>query len=264
MLGYMAATDERQSELEARLLELSATYPRTPARTLDGAVPVLLMAARARSLFTGFLHCLAGPSEPTMAVALRPLVEATIRLRWYSIDPGHHRRMLRALSASAGLALINDIRKHLGPLSDAQLERLEHNASVLSGELRDGRQAVDAAGRTYRKRGGPSLEQMVDEVVDAIPGHKLPMRQAYVVAFRALSPWVHTEASSFDGTTVSVSPAVADFVGDRVHLGIPDLRRIGGSMMAYSIETVSTFTIDAESMIEARAIRDEMVGAPTK
>jgi len=261
MLGNMPTTDERQVELERRLLDMSASYPATPRETLDGAVPALIMAARARSLYAGFLHALDGPSEPTIAVALRPLVEATIRLKWYSINPDAHRRMLGALSATSGLAFVNDVRRHLGPLTEEQQQRLDERAAVLTAEQADGQEAAEEAGRTYGDRGGPSLAQMVDEVVKAIPGHRRALRQSYVIAFRAVSPWVHTEVSSFDGTAQMVAPTVAQFLGDRVHLGIPDLRRIGGSMMAYCIETIGAFSLDAGAIQEARAIRDEMVDA---
>jgi hypothetical protein len=58
-----------------------------------------------------------------------------------------------------------------------------------------------------------SARSMVREVAERDPGHGTAMRQAYIVTYRSLSPWVHSEASSFKSTTEPISKTHHRFVG---------------------------------------------------
>lgn len=259
--GAMSAY--RLKRLERRLLALAEPFPEPTPAGVPGAGMASLFGARARSLYRGFVHALAGPSESSVAIALRPLVELAILLKWYSLDPDLHGDLWDAQSDANDLRVIDEARKYLSltnpsatPAEELAAKRRakEHQVDAARGRLR-------AAGRRYGDRLAPGVLTMVREIAERDPGHAVAMRGAYIVAYRNVSPWVHSEAASFKATTEMISKTQARFVGDRVPLPKTAMRQLGAAMFAYCIEVVSEMIKSPDRRDESRAIRDELVEA---
>lgn len=249
--------------MERRLLAMSEPFPEdTPADT-PGAGAASLMGARARSLYRGFLHAASGPSAPTMVATLRPLVELALLMKWFSLDPDLHGELWHAQSNAADLRVIDESREYLGLTNPSALsdEVLAEKRAAKQKLIDEARAALKAAGRQYGDRLMPGVGGMVREIAAADPGHAIAARQAYIVAYRNLSPWVHSEASSFKSTTEPISETRVRYVGDRVPLSPLTHRILAAAMMAYCIEVVSDLMRRPDRTAEARAIRDELVDA---
>jgi hypothetical protein len=100
----------------------------------------------------------------------------------------------------------------------------------------------------------PGLDRLVMDIEAADPGHGVPMRQAYHVAYRSLSPWTHTEASSFKSTDVTM-PEGTTYLGDISPYRVDVLRVMAGAMFAYVLEIVGAAMGDGSEAM-ARFIRD--------
>jgi hypothetical protein len=256
-------TPHRMKQIERRLLAMCEPFPEPSPPGVAGAGVASLLGARARSLYRGFLHATTGPSEPSTAITLRPLVELAIFLKWYSLDPDLHGDLWDAQSDANDLRVINEVRTYLGatnPSATPEAE-LEAKRAIKRQVVADARSRLKDAGRNYGDRVAPGVLGMVREVAERDPGHGTAMRQAYIVTYRSLSPWVHSEASSFKSTTEPISKTHHRFVGDRLPLTMLTLRILGAAMVAYCIEIVSDFMERSDRRVEARAIRDELVDA---
>jgi len=259
--GAMSA--HRLKQLERRLLVLAEPLPEPTPAGMPGAGMASLFGARARSLYRGFVHALAGPSQPSVAIALRPLVELAILLKWYSLDPDLHGDLWDAQSDANDLRVIDEAREHLSLTNPSATpeEELAAKRRIKEEKVEAARERLRAAGRRYGDRLAPGVLTMVREIAERDPGHAIAMRGAYIVAYRNLSPWVHSEAASFKATTEMISDTHARFVGDRVPLARTAMRQLGAAMFAYCIEVVSEMLQTPDRGEEARAIRDELVEA---
>ena len=255
--------EHRLKQIERRLLEMSAPFPEpTPEQARAGGL-ASLMGARARSLYGGFLHSLSGSSQPSTLIELRPLVELAILLKWYSIQPELHGILWNAQSEAADLRVIEESQQYLGvtnpsSIPDAELTR---QRAAKRRVVSEARALLKKIGRDYGSRVAPGVGRMVAEIVEADPGHAIAVRQAYIVAYRNFSPWVHSEAASFKSTTRDISSTRAEFVGDRIPVSTMNLRLLGGAMLAYCIEVVSSLMPNPSRLAEARSLRDELVDA---
>jgi hypothetical protein len=253
----------RLKQLERRLLEMARPFPEPTPLGAPGAAVASLMGARSRSLYRGFLHALTGPSEPSVAIELRPIVELAILLKWFSLDPDLHGDLWDAQSDANDLRVIQETGEYLALTNPSQTPEdvLLAMRAIKEQKVGEARARLRATQRRYGERVAPGVLTMVKEIVEADPGHAIAMRQAYIVAYRNLSPWVHTEAASFKSTTKQTGATTAEFVGDRVPLAKTALRQLGAAMFAYCIEVVSEMGQTPDRRDEARAIRDELVDA---
>lgn len=246
----------RLRALERRLLDLLKRLP-DPSPPRPGAGQGVLFGHRAESLYRGFLHSVSGPSQPTMMVALRALVELSILLRWFALDPDVNGEIWKAHSEDADLRVIREVERHVGAPKPTRVtpEEAMQKLAAKQAIVDEARAAV--GGR--RGRVGPTVAQMVGEIERVEPEHGFGMRQAYDVGYRMLSPWIHSEAASFKSAMEEVSPGRYRFLGDKI--GVPPvvLRAIGAGTVAYCLEVIGGLVDDLDVVAEAQAIRTEIV-----
>lgn len=118
--------------------------------------------------------------------------------QWFSLDPDLHGELWHAQSNAADLRVLGESREYLGLTNPSALsdEALAEKRAAKQKLIDEARGALKAAGRHYGDRLMPGIGGMVREIAAADPGHAIAARQAYIVAYRNLSPWVHSEASS--------------------------------------------------------------------
>jgi Family of unknown function (DUF5677) len=244
------------ADAERLLVAFGSVLPNPTDQKEVGAFYAALLGRRAQSLYLNFLHSLGSPTDVGPIIALRPLVEATIVLKWISLDPAVNGLLWQAHSEGQDLKAAEQAEKHLGDQVHGTTP-----LDVIADALSEKRRARDAAkqvgaqaGREYGARVMPSLERMVEEVELQDPGHRTAMRQAYEGAYRAFSPWIHTEASSFKATAEQVGDTVR-FIGDRTPYRLDHLRIIAGAMYAYALEVVG-IAAGTGSEVPTRFIRD--------
>jgi hypothetical protein len=215
-----------------------------------------LIGHRATSLYANFLHSLSSPADIAPILALRPLVEAAILLKWISLDPTLHGELWFAQSEDRELTAMRELERNIGLRVRGDIDPTVITESVEDKTAwRD--EAVargKAAGKKYGDRAMPELARLVQEIETADPGHKMAMRQAYDVAYRGFSPWMHSEAASFKSTAVT-TPEGAAWVGDVSPYSVEHLRLIAGAMVAYVLEIVGVASGDGSDTV-ARVIRD--------
>jgi hypothetical protein len=215
-----------------------------------------LIGHRATSLYANFLHSLTSPADIAPILALRPLVEAAILAKWISLDPTLHGELWFAHAEDRDLTAIREQEKHLGIRvrgdipADVISETVEQKMAWRDDAVAHGK----AAGKRYGDKAMPHITRLVEEIENADPGHHIAIRQAYDVAYRGFSPWMHTEASSFKATAVDTETGLT-FLGDVSPYRIEHLRIIGGAMFAYVLEIVGVAAGDG-SEVRARFIRD--------
>jgi hypothetical protein len=230
-------------QIERRLLAISDAYPRdSTSRHRPGAAVLSLLGARAHSMYRGFIHALSGPSAPLQIIAVRPLVELAIFMKWFTLDPAVHVQLWTAQSEQNDLRVIREVGECL-TLTNPLPEPWRADQLALKTEIvAEAKEQLKQTGRDYGRRLTPSLARMVEEVGASAPGHAIPLWQAYSLAYRFVSPWDHTEASSFKASTERVSSSKLLFVGDKLPMRRRDLRLLAAAMFAYCIEIVSEFT----------------------
>lgn len=215
-----------------------------------------LIGHRAKSLYANFLHSLTSPADIAPVLALRPLVEAAILAKWISLDPTLHGELWFAHAEQRDLTAIREAEKHLGIRvrgdlpADVITETVEQKQAWRDEAVSRGK----AAGKKYGDKAMPELARLVQEVEDADPGHHIAIRQAYDLAYRGFSPWMHTEASSFKATAIETDEGVR-FLGDVSPCRVEHLRLIAGAMFAYVLEIIGVATGDGTD-VTARFIRD--------
>jgi hypothetical protein len=242
---------------EVILLKMGDRLPDPTKPTSERERYTSLMGVRARSLYENFLYSIGSPVEIGPILALRPLVETAILIKWISLDPTLNGQLWFAHAESRDLTAMSEQEKHLGPHvhvsipDDVITEAKEEKQAFVDAAFA----ATAAAGKSYGKdRPLPHISRMVEDIERADPGHKQAMRQAYDAVYRAISPWDHSEASSFKATAI-VTPSGVDFVGDRSPFVVEHLRIIAAAMFAYILE-VHGVEPEVGDAITPRIIRD--------
>lgn len=215
-----------------------------------------LIGHRATSLYANFLHSLSSPTDIAPILALRPLVEAAILAKWISLDPTLHGELWFAHAEDRELTAMREQEKHIGlrvrgDIPDAVItETVEQKKAWRDEAVAHGK----AAGKKYGDKAMPELARLVQEIETKDPGHKMAIRQAYDVAYRGFSPWMHAEASSFKSTAAN-TPEGVTYLGDVSPYRIEHLRVIAGAMFAYVLEIIGVAADDGTDAT-ARFIRD--------
>jgi hypothetical protein len=106
----------------------------------------------------------------------------------------------------------------------------------------------------------PPLDRLVMEVEKADPGHRVAIRQAYDLAYRAMSPWTHSEATSFK-STASGEPGALTYHGDVSPFPQEPIHVMAAMMYAYVLEVVGRAASDG-SDVDARQWRDMLAVYP--
>jgi len=241
---------------EVILSKFGEEIPDPVQQTDLGAFYAALIGTRAAGLYENFLHSLASPTNIGRLIALRPLVEAAIILKWISLDPDNHGTLWFGQSEAQDLKAIREQEKHLGVQvrGDVPSETVEEAVVRKQAIVDTAKARASAMERNYGRRVMPELARMVDEIAEQDPGHEIAMRQAYDAAYRAFSPWTHTEATSFKATAEESSEGLL-FVGDRSPFKQYHLRIIAGAMFAYVLEILGLST-QSGNEVPARFIRD--------
>ncbi len=239
----------------AVLAKLAADVPVPSYELEDDVLPFALLGDRAWSLYSNFIHAADSPAALGPVLAIRPLIELSIVVKWLSLDPDLHRLLWLAESDATELRHAEFMTAHLvargnkpephDPTQQAAKERFRDEA----------RERLKAAGRNYGTRLMPSVARMVEEIEKVVPGHRVAIRDAYDLAYRTFSPWEHTDASSFKSTAVRSDGDAWTYCGDRTPFHPEDLRAIATSAYAYALETILTSTETGEPQM-ARAVRD--------
>lgn len=116
------------------------------------------------------------------------------------------------------------------------------------------------AGKKYGGKPMPALDRLVMEVEKSDPGHRVAIRQAYDLAYRSMSPWMHSEATSFKSTATG-EPDAMTFHGD-VSPFAPDMLHVtAGMLYAYVLEVVGAAAGDGSDK-DAREWRDMLTIYP--
>jgi hypothetical protein len=240
---------------EASLLRLGADIPDPTKAESPKVLYPALIGTRARSLYQNFLHSLDGPTAIGPLLAIRPLVEAAILLKWISLNPELHGELWFAQSDDRELTAIREQQKHLGLFAEGSSESLVLQAIEEKAAARDDSVAKGkAAGKRYGDRPLPDLARMVGEIEQAEPGHKTVMRQSYDVIYRTFSAWQHTEAASFKATASDDSV----FLGDISPYKVEHLRVMAAAQFAYVLEILGVALGDG-SDVGPRMIRHFLI-----
>ena len=242
------------------LKRLAEDIPTPSASIPDDDLPFVLLGERARGLFANFQHSVSSPALFAPLLAIRPLVELVILVKWISLDPPLHGFLWAADSDARELTHLDAILAHAA-LRGSPEPRLDPSHRSSREAMRDAATArLRATGRNYgTKRTMPSVIRMVEEVERAIPGHKIAMRDAYEYAYRTFSPWEHSDTSSFNGTAQRTGPDGWVWLGDRSPFEVEAVQAIAVSMYAYVLEVVLTQVASLDGANLARAIRDHVV-----
>lgn len=238
--------------IELALERLGTVLDRTGALDPFGII-ALGICRRARSLWLGVRHSAAGPSNATVQVGVRAMVEIVILLPWLALDPVLHTRLWTGESERQILAMTRRAPTHASPRVAEGIARTLSAERV--GEMeRAVREVRDAALAAHVKgvgrNGGlvPSLETMV-EVVDSPV-----VREAYGVGYNYLSGFVHSGARSLG---VSLTPAGVMF-DDDVPSGTLGDRAMAAMAYAVILELASEI-VGFDTAPAARRIRERML-----
>jgi hypothetical protein len=219
--------------IEARLEELGRALDNLGQSTPFGIV-AFGFGHRARSLWFGFRHASVGPSQASVQVILRALVELTILLPWLALDRDLHPRLWLAEAQRQILKLLQKAPTHAGPYLAAGLAEVGTLERIAELELAvsDARAAAITANVAGVGRGGslvPNLEVMV-KVIDTQAA-----REAYGIVYNYLSGFTHSGALTL-GMSVSTE-------GVSLEDGPPDNtlgdRALGAVAYAMALELVS-------------------------
>lgn len=244
---------------EALLLRFGDAIPDPLAQDSHAKLYSCLIGIRAKGLYENFLHSLTSPVDIAPILALRPLVEAAILLKWISLDPPLHGELWFAQAEDREITAIREQEKNLGVRVRADIpvaritETVEQKIAWRDESIARGK----VAGKKYGDNPMPSLKRLVDEIEAGDPGHRVAMRQAYDLAYRGFSPWQHTEATSFKTTAIETDEGLK-FVGDPSPYGVEHLRLTAGAMFAYVLEIIGIARGDG-SEVPARFIRNYLV-----
>ena len=241
---------------EMALLKFGHAIADPTAQDSHARLYSFLIGHRATSLYANFLHSLMSPSEIGPILALRPLVEAAILAKWISLDPTLHGELWFAHAEDRDLTAIREQEKHLGlrVRGDIPADAISETVEQKTAWRDEAVAHAKTAGKKYGDKPMPPLDRLVQEVEDKDPGHHIAIRQAYDVLYRGISPWMHTEASSFKATAEHTQTGVR-FLGDVSPYRIEYLRITGGAMFAYVLEIIGVAAGDG-SDVPARFIRD--------
>lgn len=166
-----------EERLEALGLGLDVDGPSTPV-----GIVAIALAQRARSLWFGLRHATDGPSDASVKLILRGLVELTILLPWLAKEPDLHMRLWVAEGEYQMLKLMLGAPANAGSMLAAGIAERASPDMVAKAEnsIAAARASAMAAGvRGVGQRGSliPDLAQMVD-VIDTAAA-----REAYGVTF---------------------------------------------------------------------------------
>jgi Family of unknown function (DUF5677) len=219
-----------------------------------------LLAQRAKSLYANFQWSLGSPAEIGPVLAVRSLVELVILIKWISLDTELHSLLYVADSDASELSHMEAIKEHAkergSTIPEDPADSSERRAATRDAAFAK----LKELGKNYGKgRILPNVRRMADEVISAIPGHKIVMNDSYVYAYKTFSPWEHTEASSFKATAVETNPGGWEWVGDKSPWHPEDLEAIASSMYAYVLETAFATIGDARGADIARKLRDHVM-----
>jgi hypothetical protein len=179
-------------EIETRLEELGQALDFMGQSTPFGIV-ALGFGHRARSLWLGLRHAVAGPSHASVQLILRPLVEMTILLPWLMKDPDLHLRLWHAEAQRQILKLLQNAPTHTSPRRAGDIAKIgtPERIAELKQAVAKARTEANLAGVLGVGRGWslvPSLAEVV-RVVDTPAA-----REAYGIAYNLLSGFTHSGA----------------------------------------------------------------------
>lgn len=172
------------------------------------AIIALAFGHRARSLYLGILHAIAGPSEATAQIALRVLVEQTITLPWLLLNRDVHPFLWKAEQERHLRSIIRDAPTKAGTRFAAGLAaQMPPDAiAVLDARISESRSLAAAKGVAVRPNGSllPSIADMAAQV--GTPEAK----EAYHVAYNMMSGWTHSGAGGLGLTFTPDGIVLAD------------------------------------------------------
>lgn len=254
VLGPMGVAD-------AGLLQLGDAIG-DPTKAAAEQVVLFLLGHRATSLYRNFVHSLDSPADIGPALAIRPLVEVAILAKWVSLDPGLHGELWFGQSDARDVTAMRETERHL-----KVRERAGVDPAVILEDLRQRAasrdEAAERATKAGKKYGGkpmPPLDQLVMEVEKTDPGHHVAIRQAYDLAYRAMSAWTHSEATSMKSTASGTAGALV-WHGDVSPFPPEPIHVMAAMMYAYVLEVVGAAASDG-SDVEARHWRDMLAIYP--
>ena len=108
-LELMAADDLLVAEVI--LLKMGDRLPDPTKPTSERERYTSLMGVRARSLYENFLYSIGSPVEIGPILALRPLVETAILIKWLSLDPTLNGQLWFAHAQSRDLTAMSEPRR---------------------------------------------------------------------------------------------------------------------------------------------------------
>ncbi len=239
-------------EIEGRLEDLGQALDVVGPSTPFGIV-ALGFGHRARSLWLGLRHASTGPSDASVQLILRALVEMTILLPWLAKDPDLNPRLWVAEAERQMLKMFRIAPTHASPRLAAGLIDVGTPERIAEFErtVADARAAAMAAEVTGVGRRGsvvPSLAEMV-KVVDTPAA-----REAYGIAYNYLSGFTHSGARAL-GVHATPDGVLLDdgAPGDT----LPD-RAMGAIAHAMILELVSEIAgLGIE--VDVRALRTRML-----
>ncbi len=248
-------------ELASVFLErLAEDTPPPSASVPDDDLPFVLLSERAKGLYANVHHSFSSPAEFAPLLAIRPLIELVILVKWISLDPEFHGFLWVSDSDASELTHLDAILTHAKARGSPEPQLDPIHRSSREARRDEAIARLKAAGRNYGKnRRMPSVIRMVEEVEKAVPGHKIAMRDAYEYAYRTFSPWEHTETSSFNATAERAGPGGWVWLGDRSPFSAEAIQAISVSMYAYILEVVLSKLANRDAAVHARAIREHVV-----
>lgn len=181
-------------EVEARLEVLGQSLDTGMPTTTFGLV-ALGFGHRARSLWRGLLHASSGPSDASVQLILRGLVEMTILLPWLAKNPDVHLALWGAEGERQILKLLRDGPTNAGTQLAAGLAQraTPERLAAIERAVAEARSRGRAA-NTIGLRPNGSLLPSLPEMVRAV--NTPAAREAYTISYNFLSDFTHSGSRS--------------------------------------------------------------------
>jgi hypothetical protein len=181
--------------IETALLTLADRLDQPFSSGGDPDSVAMMLAHRARDLFTGYLACTAEDIPAAARLLLRPAVEVNILLRFIREDPEWRTRLWHAESTRVWIGLADQL--HHRPLPPEQnLSNLPTLAEI--ADARRELEALRAEAIEARVTGVPPKGRLIPDVQEQVQIlNTVEAWQAYVTAYMPLTLDQHVSQGSF-------------------------------------------------------------------
>jgi hypothetical protein len=236
------------SDIEQRLLELSAQLDRPIDGMPSESVLVLGLARQAIGVYRGVLREADADGVTAATILVRAIAEAVILVRWIELDPGLHAAMYQAedhrqsLAAAGGMEKFK--RRQSQPVGDPVFS--PEVVAEKNAEMRRVRALAQKASEPIGDKGAllPQVQQMAERTKDP------DIQTAYDVLYRFTSASTHFGGRSLTGHRFERRSDDSVYLVVKPHTDSETTKTIAASLVAVLISSASRvcgFGIETEA-----------------